>query len=131
MHREKLEVQGNVKDNSIKQCKKKVINTYNRVPPIITIFFLIFFKKPIRRFTIFFLSRSNKIQYISAMVCRLYMSLYRLGQNILMQIAMRPNQSCAESPRNYQSLLREIITFLDNFNDKVLGLYSVVKLDLI
>ena len=48
---------------------------------------------------------------------------------MLMQITMRPNQSCAESPRNYQSLLREIITFLDNFNDKVLGLYSVVKLD--
>ena len=31
--------------------------------------------------------------------------------------------------QNYQSLLREIITFLDNFNDKVLGLYSVEKLD--
>ena len=46
-----------------------------------------------------------------------------------MQIAMRPNQSCAESLQNYQSLLREIITFLDYFNDKVLGLYSVVKLD--
>ena len=46
-----------------------------------------------------------------------------------MQIAMRPNQSCAESPRNYQSLLGEIITFLDNFNDKVLGLYSLAKLD--
>ena len=46
-----------------------------------------------------------------------------------MQIAMRPNQSCAESLRNYQSLLREIITFLAYFNDKVLGLYSVVKLD--
>ena len=27
MHREKFEVQGYVKDNSIKQCKKKVINT--------------------------------------------------------------------------------------------------------
>ena len=36
MHREKLEVQGYIKENSIKQCKKKVINTYNRVPPIIT-----------------------------------------------------------------------------------------------
>ena len=46
-----------------------------------------------------------------------------------MQIAMRPNQSCAESLRNYQLLLREIITFLDYFNDKVLGLNSVVKLD--
>ena len=49
MHKEKLEVQGYVKDNSIKQCKKKVINTYNRVPPIITrvnmFFFLIFFSK--------------------------------------------------------------------------------------
>ena len=48
-----------------------------------------------------------------------------------MQIAMRLNQSCAESLRNYQSLLREIITFLDYFNDKVLWLYSVVKLDLL
>ena len=29
----------------------------------------------------------------------------------------------------FQSLLREIITFLDYFNDKVLGLYALVKLD--
>ena len=48
---------------------------------------------------------------------------------MLMQIAISPNQSRAELPRNYHSLLREIITFLDNFNDKVLWLYSVVKLD--
>ena len=62
MHREKLEVQGYVilKDNSIKQFKKKVINTYNhdnRVPPIITrvnmLFFLIFFQKA-----------SKKVHYI-------------------------------------------------------------------
>ena len=46
-----------------------------------------------------------------------------------MQISIRPNQSCAESIRNYQSLLLEIITFLDYFNDKVLRLYSEVKLD--
>ena len=78
MHREKLEVQGYVKDNSIKQCKKKVINTYNRVPPIITrvnmLFFLFFFKKPIRRFTIFFLSHSNKTQ--NRYVCYGWSSLY-------------------------------------------------------
>ena len=43
MHREKLEVQGYVKDNGIKQCKKKVINTYNRVPPIITRVNMLFF----------------------------------------------------------------------------------------
>ena len=42
---------------------------------------------------------------------------------------MRPKQTCAESLRNYQLLIREIIAFLDYFNDKVLGLYSVFKLD--
>ena len=62
---------------------------------------------------------------MSAMVGRPYINEAKSW----MQIAMRPNQSCAKSPRNYQSLLREIITFLDNFNDKVLGLYSVVTLD--
>ena len=67
MHREKFEVQGYVKDNSIKQCKKK-LSILNRVPSIITrvnkLYFFFFFNKPIRRFTIYFLNHSNKIQYV-------------------------------------------------------------------
>ena len=49
----------------------------------------------------------------------------------MMRIAMRLKQNRAESLRNYQSLQQEMITFLDYFNDKVLALYSVLKLDLL
>ena len=47
----------------------------------------------------------------------------------MMRIAIRPKQNRTESLRNYQSLQQEMITFLDYFNDKVLRLYSVLKLD--
>ena len=48
MHREKLEVQGYVKDNSIKSVKRK-LSIFNREPLIITrVNMLYFFNKPIR-----------------------------------------------------------------------------------
>ena len=73
MHREKLEVQGYVKDDSIKLCKKKVINTY-----------------------------ANRYE----------------TEPKLRRIASKLSVTAA---RNYH--------ISRNFNDKVLGLYSMVKLD--
>ena len=80
MHREKLEVQGYVKYNSIKQCKKKVINTYKRVPPIITrvnmLFFSIFFPKSQLEGSLYSFSVTVIKYSMSAMVGHFYMSLY-------------------------------------------------------
>ena len=84
MHREKFEVQGYVKDNSIKQCKKKVINTYTRVPPIITrvnkgkhvIFFNFFFPKSQLEGSLYSFSVTVIKYSMSAMVGHFYMSLY-------------------------------------------------------